>query len=296
MGLSRYPQQPRTCGISPLQTDKPAPPRPANVVDRSELGLGRTLGSAPGPGRSWLGAYSPRRGARAEAITLVDTVVARQPAPRMPFMCGSRKSFSCRGKLQIDGYRTVGPRQFCFYYTTDAARISFQRGPAFSRGVPCPQAGALISFYDAATSSPRAMQRLTGRVSKGNCARTVATRLLSRRPELRWSRALALEDVHPAGPRGTTRGANHDLRAGYCNTDSEGITGNRVGALELGWLAPTNGRLSEHVDRSSARVVERDSVQPKSCRRSYSRTVPKSPSTHAREGHSTYGRIKSCSS
>ena len=84
---------------------------------------------------------------------------------------------------------------------------------------------------DAATSSPRAMQRLTGRVSKGNCARTVATRLLSRRHELRWSRALALEDVHPAGPRGTTRGANHDLRAGYCNTDSEGITGNRVGAL-----------------------------------------------------------------
>ena len=130
------------------------------------------------------------------------------------------------------------------------------------------------------------MQRLTGRVSKGNCARTVATRLLSRRPELRWSRALALEDVHPAGPRGTTRGANHDLRAGYCNTDSEGITGNRVGALELGWLAPTFGRLSEHVDRSSARVVERDSDQPKSCRRSYSRTVPKSPSTHAREGHS----------
>ena len=34
----------------------------------------------------------------------------------------------------IDGYRTVGQRQFCLYYNTDAARISFHRGPAFSRG------------------------------------------------------------------------------------------------------------------------------------------------------------------
>ncbi len=33
-----------------------------------------------------------------------------------------------------DGYRIVGPLQFCLYYKTDAARISFQRGPAFSRG------------------------------------------------------------------------------------------------------------------------------------------------------------------
>ena len=36
--------------------------------------------------------------------------------------------------MQIDGYLTVGQRQFWLYYNTDAARISFQRGPAFSRG------------------------------------------------------------------------------------------------------------------------------------------------------------------
>jgi hypothetical protein len=36
--------------------------------------------------------------------------------------------------MVLIAYRTVGRRQFCLYYNTDAARISCQRGPAFSRG------------------------------------------------------------------------------------------------------------------------------------------------------------------
>ncbi len=35
--------------------------------------------------------------------------------------------------MQIDVTEPLAPRQFCLYYNTDAARISFQRGPAFSR-------------------------------------------------------------------------------------------------------------------------------------------------------------------
>ncbi len=89
-------------------------------------------------------------------------------SPRNPYFSGQIRPYR--------RYRTVGPCQFCIYYNTDAARISFQRGPAFCRGVPCPQAGALISFYDAATSSPRAMQRRWSARSAHEARRTTISR------------------------------------------------------------------------------------------------------------------------
>ena len=52
-------------------------------------------------------------------------------------------------------YRTVGPRQFCLYYNTDATRISFQRGPAFSRGADQGSWDSVVEGCREALDGPR---------------------------------------------------------------------------------------------------------------------------------------------
>ena len=79
------------------------------------------------------------------------------------------------GQIPIDGYRTGGRREFCFYYNADAARISFERGPRHSPAASRAHGGALISFYDAATwhcSSPPGASRTV-------CATTIARQVLA---------------------------------------------------------------------------------------------------------------------
>jgi hypothetical protein len=100
-------------------------------VDRSELGLGRTLGVCTGAqGAYGLGRTLLVRRA-AEAIALVDTVVARPASPQNAVLCAAQESRSPRGENYRSTVRVGGQvHGSCFIRDTECATrvsLSFAR-------------------------------------------------------------------------------------------------------------------------------------------------------------------------